>query len=169
MILDAHRIPYVATANPSFPEDFVAKAKKAASLKGTRYLHILADCPTGWKHDPSQMVEVGRLATMSHLFPLYEIEEGRLRITWAPSNPVPVEKYLRAQGRFKDLTAEQIEEIQAEVKARWDGLKAREAREKKVVEKEAAPPEASAAPTPHPAAPVSETVYVKPSPPLHFP
>lgn len=169
MILDAHRIPYVATANPSFPEDFVAKAKKAASLKGTRYLHILADCPTGWKHDPSQMVEVGRLATMSHLFPLYEIEEGRLRITWAPSNPVPVEKYLRAQGRFKDLTAEQIEEIQAEVKARWDGLKAREAREKKAVEKEAAPPEVSAAPTPHPAAPVSETVYVKPSPPLHFP
>ena len=125
-IMAAHGISYVATANPSFPEDLVAKAKKAREMKGTRYLHILADCPTGWKHDPAKMVDVGRLATTSLIWPLYEIENGVFRITWAPASPHPVEKYLRSQGRFRQMSPADIEEIQRRVDARWKTLKARE-------------------------------------------
>jgi pyruvate/2-oxoacid:ferredoxin oxidoreductase beta subunit len=124
-IMVAHRIPYVATLNPSFAEDFVAKVKKAVSIHGgTRYLHILADCPTGWKHDPSQMVEVGRLATWSRAWPLYEVENGKYRITWEPSKVVPVTDYMKVQGRFSGLTPENIDGIQKSVDERWLKLKA---------------------------------------------
>jgi pyruvate/2-oxoacid:ferredoxin oxidoreductase beta subunit len=123
-IMVAHRIPYVATLNPAFAEDFVAKVKKAVSIKsGTRYLHILADCPTGWKHDPSQMVEVGRLATMSRAWPLYEVENGKYRITWEPGRPVPVADYVKLQGRFSNYTPADIESIQKSVDERWLNLK----------------------------------------------
>ncbi len=122
-IMVAHKVPYVATLNPSFPEDFVAKVKKAASLPGLRYLHVLADCPTGWKHDPALMVEVGRLATMSHFFPLYEVENGRYRMTWEPGQPAPVAKYLKGQGRYSQLTDADIVKVQSDVDARWAALK----------------------------------------------
>ncbi|MBI4392947.1 MAG: pyruvate synthase subunit beta [Euryarchaeota archaeon] len=126
-IMAAHGIPYVATLNPSFPEDFVAKAQKAARIRGMRYLHILADCPTGWKHDPSLMVKVGRLATQSNVWPLYEVEDGRWRLTRVPQKPVPVPEYLREQGRFSDLSPEAVASIQAAVDMKWEELKRRAA------------------------------------------
>jgi pyruvate/2-oxoacid:ferredoxin oxidoreductase beta subunit len=123
-IMVAHKIPYVATLNPSFAEDFVAKVKKAVSIKtGTRYLHILADCPTGWKHDPSQMVEVGRLATYSRAWPLYEVENGKYKITFEPGKVVPVGDYLKVQGRFSGFTPEAVADIQKDVDERWLKLK----------------------------------------------
>lgn len=124
-IMAAHGIPYVATLNPSFPEDFVAKAQKAKAIKGTRYLHILADCPTGWRHDPARMVEVGRLATTSRVWPLYEVENGVTRLSRMPHKPVPVKDYLSAQGRFDGLTPDQIADYQKHIDARWDALVAR--------------------------------------------
>lgn len=124
-IMAAHGIPYVATVNPSYPEDFVAKIAKAGRIKGTRYIHALADCPTGWRHDPSKMVEVGRLATMSNVWPLYEVENGVWRITKAPQKPIPVAKYLEAQGRFAGMPAEAREEMQRRVDARYAALLAR--------------------------------------------
>ncbi|MDE1819430.1 MAG: pyruvate synthase subunit beta [Euryarchaeota archaeon] len=124
-IMAAHAIPYVATLNPSFPEDFVAKVKKAASMHGLRYLHVLADCPTGWKHDPSLMVKVGRLATTSHLWPLYEVVEGAYRVTWEPSNPTPLEEYLKLQGRFAGMSPAEVASLKKMVEERWKALKAR--------------------------------------------
>lgn len=124
-ILAAHGIPYVATANPAFPEDFVAKAQKAARLKGTRYLQVLADCPTGWKHDPSQGIAVGRLATLANVWPLYEIENGELRLTKVPQTPARVESYVRAQGRFHDLAPADVAAFQDAVDAKWRDLRAR--------------------------------------------
>src|SRR5512134_2972971 len=41
-ILAAHRIPYAASATIAHPEDLIAKVKKARSVKGTRFLHLLA-------------------------------------------------------------------------------------------------------------------------------
>ncbi|MFA5860607.1 MAG: thiamine pyrophosphate-dependent enzyme [Candidatus Thermoplasmatota archaeon] len=124
-IMAAHGVPYVATLNPAFPEDFLAKAQKAAGMRGTRYLHVLADCPTGWKHDPSLMAEVGRLATQSLVWPLFEVENGVWRLTRKPGKPVPVKDYISVQGRFSHLKAEDIAAIQADVDARWNALLAR--------------------------------------------
>ncbi len=127
LILAAHGVPYVATANPSFPEDLVRKAKKAASIPGTRYLHILSVCPTGWKHDPAQAIEVGRLATNSNVWPLYEIEDGVLRFTREPGKPVPVADYLKSQGRFSAMGPAEVAAAQKAVQEQWARLQGRKA------------------------------------------
>lgn len=124
-IMAAHQIPYVATLNPSFPEDFVAKARRAAEVRGTRYLHILADCPTGWKHDPARMVEVGRLATQSRIWPLYEVDGGAWRVSRGQRTSVPVAQFVRAQGRFSDLTDDDVAALQRRVDAGWQALLAK--------------------------------------------
>jgi pyruvate/2-oxoacid:ferredoxin oxidoreductase beta subunit len=47
-ILAAHRVPYAATATVAYPDDLLAKVRKAKAIKGTRFLHVLAPCPPGW-------------------------------------------------------------------------------------------------------------------------
>ena len=48
-VLVAHRIPYVATASIAFPDDLLRKAQKAKETKGSKFLHIYASCPPGWR------------------------------------------------------------------------------------------------------------------------
>jgi 2-oxoisovalerate ferredoxin oxidoreductase beta subunit len=126
-IVLAHRPVYAATINPSFPEDLLAKVERARALQGPRFLHALTPCPPGWKFDSSQTIKIGQLATDTGLFPLYEVEEGRLRVTRKYSKLRPVSEYLRTQGRFAHLTPEEIAEIQTEVDAAWRELLRREA------------------------------------------
>ena len=45
-IVAAHNIPYAATASIGYLNDFMNKVEKAKSIKGTKYIHILAPCPT---------------------------------------------------------------------------------------------------------------------------
>ncbi|EQD61311.1 thiamine pyrophosphate binding domain-containing protein, partial [mine drainage metagenome] len=80
-IVLAHQPAYAATLNPSFPEDYVAKAEKAREVRGTRFLHVYAPCPPGWRYSSEQTIHLGRLATDTGIFPLYEVEDGQYRIT----------------------------------------------------------------------------------------
>ena len=48
-IMAAHGIPYAATATVAYPDDLIAKVRKAAAIRGTRFIHLLAPCPPGWK------------------------------------------------------------------------------------------------------------------------
>jgi 2-oxoisovalerate ferredoxin oxidoreductase beta subunit len=125
-IVLAHRPVYAATLNPSFPEDFDRKVERARDLVGPRFLHVFTPCPPGWKFDSAQTIALGRQATDSGIFPLYEVEKGRLRITRKIGQLKPVEEYLRAQGRFRHLTAPEVTEIQAQVRADWERLLQRE-------------------------------------------
>jgi len=118
-IMAAHNIPYAATACPSYPVDLLDKVRKAASIRGMRFLHILAPCPPGWKYSDEQSIELGRMAVQSRVFPLLEVEHGqRWRFT-VPTSREPVEPYLRAQGRFRHLDADAVAAIQHQVDARW--------------------------------------------------
>ena len=126
LIMAAHRIPYVATACPSYPTDFVTKLRKAKEIKGTKYIHILAPCPTGWRYDTSKTVEFGRLAVQTGLWALFEIEHGKFKLS-PPSDRLidkakrkPVQEYLALQGRFRNLTEEDIERIQKWVDEDWE-------------------------------------------------
>src|SRR5512145_2834159 len=74
-IMAAHRIPYAATASIAFPEDMVRKAQKAAATRGTRFLHVFATCPTGWRCPTDATVRLARLAVAARIFPLYEVED----------------------------------------------------------------------------------------------
>jgi len=121
-IMVAHRIPYCATANVAYPEDLIRKVSKAKQIKGTKFLHIYAPCPTGWKHPPNITIKIARLATETNVFPVYEVENGVYKINKKIKNPKPVSEYLKLQGRFRHLTAEEIEYIQEEVNKNWKRL-----------------------------------------------
>jgi pyruvate ferredoxin oxidoreductase beta subunit len=111
----AHNIPYVATACPSYPWDLMKKVQKAAAVKGPAYVHILSVCPTGWRSQPEESIELGKLAVQSRAFPLYEVEGGRYRLVPKPPKQVGVMEYLKKQGRFRHLTDATMEEIQRRV------------------------------------------------------
>ncbi len=115
-IMAAHRIPYLATASVAYPEDMFKKAKKAKEIKGTRFLHIYAPCPSGWKSRPEDTVKLARLAVQTGVFPLYEIEDGeRTTISIKVKERKPINEYLRLQGRFRHLKDPDIAAMQAEV------------------------------------------------------
>lgn len=116
-IIAAHASPYVATASISYPHDAMRKIKKAADTLGPTYVHIHAPCTTGWGFDPSKTIEIGRLAVETCLWPIYDMENGAIKVKKI-KNRKPVEEYLKAQGRFKHLFTmpggqEEIKKIQA--------------------------------------------------------
>ncbi|HYK93242.1 MAG TPA: thiamine pyrophosphate-dependent enzyme, partial [Thermoplasmata archaeon] len=126
-IVAAHDPVYAATVNVAFPEDFVRKVAHAKDLHGPRFFHALTPCPPGWRFSSEQTIALGRLATDSNVFPLYEYEAGRYHVTRKPAQTKPVAEYLKGQGRFGHLTPEEIQEMQANVDRRWQRLLALEA------------------------------------------
>lgn len=127
-IAAAHNIPYVATACPSYPIDLIQKVKKAARIPGAAYIHILSVCPTGWRSAPDLSIKLGRLAAETGTFPLYEVEQGRYRLSIDFPKLKPIKEYLRLQGRFRHLTDELIEEIQARIHQEYEVLRERSKR-----------------------------------------
>jgi pyruvate ferredoxin oxidoreductase beta subunit/2-oxoisovalerate ferredoxin oxidoreductase beta subunit len=128
-IMAAHRMPYAATASIAFPDDLTRKVRKARNMKGSRFIHILAPCTTGWKIREDMAVGVATLSVETNIFPLYEIEDGvKYTINHEPRG-LPVEKYLMTQGRYKHLKSDQIEIIQEETDRSWEDLQYRASRE----------------------------------------
>jgi pyruvate ferredoxin oxidoreductase beta subunit len=121
-IAAAHDIPYVATACPSYPLDLIGKVKKAARIRGPAYVHILSVCPTGWRLPPELSIKAGRLAVETGVFPLYEVDDGRYRITVDVGKLRPVNDYLKIQGRFRHLDETMIEKIQKRVATEYERL-----------------------------------------------
>jgi len=121
-IAAAHDIPYVATACPSYPLDLMTKVKKAAKIKGPAYIHVLSVCPTGWRLPPELSIKAGRRAVETGVFPLYEIERGRYKITVDVGELRPVQDYLGMQGRFRHLDDAMIEKIQQRVSEEYKKL-----------------------------------------------
>ena len=97
-IAAAHNIPYVATACPSYPIDLVQKVKKAARIEGPAYLHILSVCPTGWRSAPDHSIKLGRLAVETGVFPLYEVENGKYRLSIDFPKLKPAKEYIETPG-----------------------------------------------------------------------
>jgi len=99
-IMAAHGIPYAATLSIAHPEDFRDKIRRALQIEGFRFFLVHAPCPTGWKTEPAESVELVRLAVRSGVFPLYEVLGGEhYRINVEPDGTDPAEYYER-QKRF---------------------------------------------------------------------
>jgi pyruvate/2-oxoacid:ferredoxin oxidoreductase beta subunit len=99
-ILAAHRIPYAATLSIAHPEDFTRKVRKALDMTGFRFFLIHAPCPTGWKTEPAESIELVSLAVRSGVFPLYEVVDGvDYQINEEPDGTDPAE-YYNKQRRF---------------------------------------------------------------------
>ncbi len=123
----AHKPAYVATVIGAEPLDLAKKIQRAAGIKGPRLIIALAPCPTGWDYDPKDSVEIGRLAVKTGVWPLKEYVDGRVVHTRIPKPRLPVDEYLRLQGRFAHLFQPQRKDaelaaIQAGVDAYWRGI-----------------------------------------------
>ena len=125
-IMAAHRIPYAATCTLCYPEDVIAKFKKAKSIKGTKFIHIFAPCPTGWKMAPDLMVQITRMAVEANVFPIYEITNGiDYNINFRPAKKLPVAEYMKVQGRFSHLSEQQVSYVQKYIDFEWELLNRR--------------------------------------------
>ena len=124
-IVAAHEIPYVATACPSYPFDMMEKVKKGLAVNGPAFINVFSVCPTGWRSAVDLSVRLGRLAVQTGVFPLYEVVNGKYKITVEPSPMRPVQDYLKLQGRFRHLSENDVKEIQERTIHEYNMLKAR--------------------------------------------
>jgi len=123
----AHKPAYVATVIGSEPLDLVRKIEKVRQLKGPRLIIALAPCPPGWDFDPRESADIGKLAVKTGVWPLKEYVDGKVVHTKIPRSRLPVEEYLKIQGRFAHLFAperneELLQEIQSRVDNYWVGV-----------------------------------------------
>ena len=127
-IVAAHHVPYVATASIGYIDDLRAKVAKALKKENQpSFIHVLNPCPLGWKFDAWRTVEMGRLAVETGMWMLYEIENGKMRLTRDVAERKPAEEYLKVQGRFSHLFKPEnkhiIKQIQEHVDSEWKRLK----------------------------------------------
>ena len=126
-IIAAHNIPYVAqTTFIGNLKDLYVKAERAIYTPGAAFLNIMAPCPRGWKYDAPDIIEICKLGVETCYWPLFEVVEGEWRLNYQPKHKLPLEDFLRKQGRFKHLfkpgNEYLIEAFQAEVDKRWEEL-----------------------------------------------
>ena len=125
-IMAAHDIPYVAQASPSKWRDLMEKTRKAVNCGGPAFMNVLSSCNRGWRHGTDETIEVTQLGVDTCYWPLYEVENGEWRLTYKPREKLPVEEWLKRQGRFRHLFKPQnrylIDKMQAEVDRRWEDL-----------------------------------------------
>jgi len=126
-IMEAHDIPYIATANAAYPLDIYNKIRTAKDITGTRFIHVFTPCPPGWGFAFSDTIKIGQMAVETGWIVLYEINSGIFQLTSA--SKIMAQKggklrhlsdYIRGQERFKNITEEQYSELQAYVNLRWE-------------------------------------------------
>ena len=126
-IIASHHIPYVGqtTFLGNF-SDFYAKAEKAIYTPGAAFLNIMAPCPRGWRYPSENIMEMCKLSVETCYWPLFEVINGKWILSYKPKNKLPIEDFLRPQGRFKHLfkkgNEEYIAQFQKEVDDRWEQL-----------------------------------------------
>ncbi|EKD46568.1 MAG: hypothetical protein ACD_67C00170G0004 [uncultured bacterium] len=119
-IVNAHGIKYLAQSNVAFVHDLKKKAKKALETSGPSFLLVLQPCTQLWKFPTSEYVALGKLATETNFWPLYEIEDGKYTINNIVKSPKPIEEFLKLQGRFKHLFAEKNKEVIVDIQKTID-------------------------------------------------
>ena len=121
-IAAAHDIPYAATASVGYIADFIAKVQKASQIQGTKYIHVIAPCPTGWGVAPDETVDIAREVVDCGLWYLAEYEKGEFTLNHKPKEFTDVAAYLKKQGRFKHLTDEDIRIINESRDRKWEHI-----------------------------------------------
>ena len=129
-ILAAHDIPYVgqSTFLSNF-SDLHKKAEKAIYTEGACFLNVMAPCPRGWRYNAEDIMDICKLGVETCYWPLFEVDHGQWILNYEPKKKLPIEDFLRKQGRFKHLfkpgNEHLIEQFQAEVDRRWEELQFR--------------------------------------------
>lgn len=129
-IMAAHGLPYLAqTTFLKDMRDLHTKAHRAIYTEGPCFLNVLAPCPRGWRYEESKIQEICRLAVETCVWPLYEVIEGRYVLNYEPKKKLPVEEFLKRQGRFSHMFKKgnewMLEEAQEYVDSRWEQLRSK--------------------------------------------
>ena len=125
-IMAAHDIPYVAQASPSQWRDLMKKTRKAVNCGGPAFMNVISSCNRGWRHPTDATIEITQLAVDTCYWPLYEVEDGEWKLSYKPKEKLPVEEWMKRQGRFRHIfrpgNRHMIDEMQEEVDRRWEQL-----------------------------------------------
>jgi len=104
-IMAAHGIPFAAQASPSHWADLIKKVRKAHSIKGPKFMNVLSPCNRGWRTSTDNSILLSRLAVDTCFWPIYEVDEGKVTVSYRPDPKLPVTEFYKLQGRFKHLFA----------------------------------------------------------------
>ena len=126
-IIANHDIPYVGQSTLiGTMKDLYEKAEKAIYTPGAAFLNVMSPCPRGWRYETADIMKICKLAVETCYWPLFEVVEGRWILNYEPKKKLPIEDFLRPQGRFKHLFKPENEELlvqyQEEVDRRWEEL-----------------------------------------------
>ncbi len=125
-IAAAHNVPYVAQASPHRWKDLMQKTRNALAADGPAFMNVLSSCNRGWRHPTDQTIEISRLATETCYWPLFEVKDGEWKLSYKPKEKLPIEEWLKTQGRFNHLFRPEnkhvIGELQAEIDRQWERL-----------------------------------------------
>lgn len=102
------------------------------SIKGPKYIEILAPCPPGWRFSMDKTVEMGRMAVDTGAWSLWECENdvmtfnGKSKLLLEKKvERKPIEEWIKYQGRFSHLFKPERDEkrlkaIQEHVDHLWE-------------------------------------------------
>lgn len=121
-IIAAHDIPYAATASVGYIQDFINKVEKAKNIRGTKFIHVIAPCPTGWGIKTDETVELAKEIVDTGLLYLAEYENGKYTITYRPKEFSDVASYIKRQVRFRHLTESDIALIEEGRDRKWEKI-----------------------------------------------
>ncbi len=125
-IIAAHNIPYVAQATAGYYMDLIRKAEKAFSIPGPKFMNVLQPCRLGWGYKPETIMDIAKLAVSTCMWPIYEVENGKWKLSMKPKEKKPIVEFLKLQDRFRHLfkpgNEKLLEDLQAEVDRNWQGL-----------------------------------------------
>ncbi|MBQ9443829.1 MAG: pyruvate ferredoxin oxidoreductase [Lachnospiraceae bacterium] len=126
-IMVSHGSPYVAqTTLVGNLKDFHEKAHRAIYTEGPTFVNVLTPCPRGWQYPSENLIEICKAAVDTCVWPMYEVVEGEYRLTYEPAKKLPVEEFMRLQGRFahcfKPGNEWTIEAAQSYVDRKWEEL-----------------------------------------------
>ncbi len=129
-IMAGHNIPYAAQASPSHWMDLMKKARKAFEMPGPKFMNIISPCNRGWRSRTDDSIALSRLAVETCYWPLYEVENGIVKITFKPKKKKPIVDFLKPQGRFKHLFKPEnewvINKLQEDLDSEWERLQKEE-------------------------------------------
>ena len=130
-IVAAHDIPYAATASIGYLQDFINKVERAKGVHGTRFIHVMAPCPTGWGHATDVTADIAKEAVDCGMWYLAEFEGsqesgvpgGAFRLNRNPKEFSGIEHYLRSQKRFKHMSEDDVQHAVAGRDAKWEFIR----------------------------------------------
>lgn len=125
-IIAAHHVPYVAQGTGFHWNDLYRKFQRAFEVEGPAFINVLSPCVPGWKYSAEMTMHYNKLAVDTNFWPLFEVDNGEWKLNKKPKERLPIEEWLKGQGRFRHLFVPKnrymIEELQNEIDTRWEEL-----------------------------------------------